>query len=257
MHAATETLGLDARVTLKSSWLESVMLSEWYAVLSLVHLAAAIQIVGFLVRDQVILRIMILIGTCLYIAYYYVEPVVPLWDAIICGVLMGVANLYMIIQLLADRRPGIFDEEDLLIYGAIRQIAPGEFRRLLKRAEKGQASDDLVLTSEGKVPEYLYFLLGGEVTLSKDNASSHLQAPMFIGDIAYILNQPASATTTMRKGGRYTRWRSSELRAYLAKQERLQGALEVAFNRDLASKLAGSSPSNETVTVRTEVAQEI
>lgn len=220
------------------------MLSEWYAALSLVHLAAATQIVGFLVRDQIILRVMILIGTGLYIAYYYIEPSVPLWDAIICGILMAGANLFMIVRLLADRRPGLFDEEDLLIYGTIRQIAPGEFKRLMKRAQKGQASCDLILTSEGKVSEYLYFLLGGEVSISKDETVGYLQAPMFIGEISYILNQPASATTIMRTGGRYTRWRASDLRAFLAKQEKLQSALEVAFNRDLASKLAGSRPSS-------------
>ena len=215
----------------------------------LVHLAAAIQIAGFLVRDQIVLRIMILIGTCLYVAYYYIEPTVPLWDAIVCGVLMAAANLYMIFRLGFDRRPGVFDEEDLLIYGAIRQIAPGEFKRLMKRAEKGQATGQLILTSEGSVPEYLYFLLGGDLTLSKEGAESRLQAPMFIGDIAYILNQPASATTTLQSGGRYARWRASDLRAFLGKHERLQSALEVAFNRDLASKLAGSKPAIAPVAV--------
>jgi len=223
------------------------MLGEWYAALSLVHLAAATQIAGFLVRDQIVLRIMILIGTCLYIAYYYIEPAAPLWDAIVCAVLMAGANLYMIIRILADRRPGIFDEEDLLIYGAIRQIAPGEFKRLMKRAEKGQANDEVVLTSEGNVPEYLYFLLGGDLTISKQGVASKLHAPMFIGDIAYILNQPATATTTLQAGGRYARWRASDLRVFLDKQDRVQSALEVAFNRDLASKLAGSSPSAEQV----------
>lgn len=218
------------------------MLGDVYAALSLVHLAAATQVVGFLVRDQIVLRIMILLGTCLYIAYYYIEPSAPLWDAIVCGVLMAAANLYMIIRLLVDRRPGVFDEEDLLIYGAIRQIAPGEFKRLMKRAQKGHAADDLALTSESAVPEYLYFVLGGEVTLSKGGEMGHLQAPMFIGDISYILNQPASATTTLRRGGRYARWRASDLRPFLAKNDKLQGALEAAFNRDLASKLAGSKP---------------
>ena len=221
------------------------MFGEVFAALSLVHLAAATQIVGFLVRDQIVLRIMILIGTCLYIAYYYVEPATPLWDAIICAVLMAAANLYMIIRLLADRRPGLFDEEDLLIYGAIRQIAPGEFKRLMKRAHKGHAAGDLTLTSEGKAPEYLYFLLGGDVTISKQGSDGRLHAPMFIGDIAYILNQPATATTTLHTGGRYARWRASDLRAFLGKQDRLQNALEVAFNRDLASKLAGANPSGE------------
>lgn len=223
------------------------MLGEFFMALSLVHLAAATQIVGFLVRDQIVLRVMILIGTCLYIAYYYIEPSAPLWDAIVCGLLMAAANLYMIVRLLMDRRPGIFDEEDLLIYGAIRQIAPGEFKRLMKRAQKGQTSEDLVLTSEGKVPEYLYFLLGGDVTIAKHGSDGRLHAPMFIGDIAYILNQPASATTILHAGGRYARWRASELRAFLDKQDRLQSALEVAFNRDLASKLAGSNPSAESM----------
>ena len=207
---------------------------------SLVYLAALIQIVGFLIRDQLVLRSMILIGTALYIVYYFIEPAVPLWDAMACGALMGLANAYTMMRIVADRRPGAFDEEDLLIYGAIRHIAPGEFKRLMKRAEKSTVTTDTVLTEEGIAPEHLYFVTGGELEMRKRGEARRIHVPCFIGEIGYLLNQPASATVTLHAGGRYARWRASELRALVDKQEKVQAALEIAFNRDLAKKVAAA-----------------
>lgn len=218
------------------------MLENIWSAISLVHIAAATQVVGFLVRDQLILRALILLGTILYIVYYYLEPEAPLWDAIACGVVMAMANLYTMIRMLSDRRPGVFDEEDLLIYGAIRQIAPGEFKRLMGRADKRTAMSDMVLTEEGLVPEYLYFLVGGDARIEKLGHTDNLRAPLFIGEVSYLLNQPATATVTMKAGGRFARWKVSDLRAFLNRHERLQGALEIALNRDLAGKVAASRP---------------
>lgn len=213
------------------------MVESWIAAISLVHIAAAVQIAGFLVRDQFLLRALILIGTILYIAYYYIEPDIPLWDAIACAVLMGAANLYTMMQLTLDRRPTLFAEEDLAVYRVLPRVSPGEFRRLVAIAERSTVSAPMEITREGTIPEYLYYLIEGNFTLDKKTRSQQLSAPTFLGEIAYMLNQPASATVTLDPGARYIRWKASDLKALASRNDLLGNALEFAFNRDLAAKV--------------------
>ena len=216
------------------------MLENWSATALPVHLAALTYVIGFLTRDQLVLRGLILIGTVFYIAYYYLEPETPLWDAIGWSVVMGLANGYTMLRIYADRRPAHFEEEDLVIYGAIRQIAPGDFRRLMAGAEKKTVAEDLVITDAGIVPGHLYFIVEGDLAIDKESRFITAGGPTFIGEIAYLLNQPASATVTLKAGGRFARWKVTVLRGLVAKHENLGTALEIAFNRDLAAKVAAS-----------------
>ncbi len=213
------------------------MLEDWGAAISLVYIAAAIQTVGFLVRDQLVLRALILAGTILYIVYYYTEPETPLWDAMACGAIMGAANLYTMIRMALDRRPTVFAEEDLVVYRALPQVSPGEFRRLVAIAERGTVSIPMGVTREGILPDYLYYLVEGSFTLEKRGSSREIVGPTFLGEIAYMLDQPASATVTLNEGARYIRWKVTDLKALIAKDQLLKNALEVAFNRDLAVKV--------------------
>ena len=52
---------------------------------NLIHIAAAIFLTGFLFRDQVILRSLVIVGNCVYVVYYYVVVVHPLWGGIGLG----------------------------------------------------------------------------------------------------------------------------------------------------------------------------
>lgn len=216
------------------------MFDEWSPTALLVHGAALTYVIGFLVRDQLLLRGLLQIGSVLYILYYYLEPATPLWDAIAWTTVMFAANAFTISRILADRRTGRFDDEDLIVFGAIRGIAPGDFRRLMAKSEKETAHVQIGLTKEDDIPRNLWFLISGKATINKKGINRSIPAPMFIGEIAYLLNQPASASVTLEAGSRYVRWPVDDLRALVAKNEGLGAALDAAFNRDLAAKVAAS-----------------
>ena len=216
------------------------MFDDWSPTALLVHAAALTYIIGFLVRDQLKLRFLMQAGSALYIAYYYFEPATPLWDAIATTALMFIANAWTIWRIMSDRREGRFDEEDLVVFGAIPNIAPGDFRRLMAKGLKDTASDTIALTHEGQNPENLWFLISGTATLEKSGARREVPAPAFIGEISFLLERPASATVSLGAGGRYVCWPVDELRSYLDGQEGLKASLEGAVSRDLALKLAAS-----------------
>ena len=129
----------------------------------LVHLAALTQVVGYLIRDQLALRVLLLTGTILYIAYYRLYPETPLWDAIFWGAMLGLANLISIVLIMRDRMGWRMSEHEARLYTSFNKIGPGEFRRLMKLARFEQASNEKVLTYEGEVPERLYFVVSGQI----------------------------------------------------------------------------------------------
>lgn len=213
------------------------MFEDWSPTALLVHGAALTYVIGFLVRDQLVLRALLQVGSVLYIAYYFFEPATPLWDAIVWTTVMFLANAWTMRRLIADRRGGTFEEEDLVIYSAIPEIAPGDFRRLMAMAQKDTAFVDISLTHEDRTPRNLWFLISGSAVVDRQGIRRRVQAPMFIGEAAYLLERTASATVTLSAGGRYARWPVEELREFLRKQDSLRTSMDGAFNRDLAAKL--------------------
>jgi len=141
------------------------------------------------------------------------------------------------VRLMLDRRPTVFTEEDLVVYRALPQVSPGEFRRLVAIAERETTSAPLEVTREGVLPEHLYYLVDGAFMLDKRGNSRRIDGPTFLGEIAYMLDRPASATATLEGGARYIRWKVTDLKALIAKDPILKNALEFAFNRDLAVKV--------------------
>lgn len=216
------------------------MFDDWSPTALLVHAAALTYVIGFLIRDQLTLRLLLQLGSVFYIAYYYFEPAVPLWDAIAWTTVMFVANAWTIWRIMSDRREGTLLDEDLVVFGAIPHISPGDFRRLMALGRKDVAYVNVALTHEDKTPRNLWFLISGTASLEKNGERRVISAPAFVGEVAFLLEQPASATVTLKADGRYVRWPVAELRAYLDGQEGLKASLEGAFNRDLALKLAAS-----------------
>ena len=82
----------------------------------LVHLATLGYIFGFLLKNQLILRVLVLGSTVLYIAYYYLYPAQPLWAAIMDSMLVIIANIIGTLSIIYDRLPIKIDPKHMPIY---------------------------------------------------------------------------------------------------------------------------------------------
>lgn len=71
--------------------IESLVASE-----NIVHVGAMLYLAGFLFRNQLILRGLIVAGDLVYILYFYFAPDIPLWGGIFWSILFTVVNLAMI-----------------------------------------------------------------------------------------------------------------------------------------------------------------
>ena len=106
--------------------------SVFFSVGIFVHLALLFYVLGFLVRDELWLRGLILIGSGFYILYYYYASATPLWDAIFASAVIGLVNISMMVVIVRERSTIGMNAEMLLLYESFPTLSPGQFRRIIR-----------------------------------------------------------------------------------------------------------------------------
>lgn len=215
-------------------------MSELISPAVLIHLGAILYIIGFLVRDELILRLLVLGGTALYILYYFLFPAEPLWDAIVTSLILGIANLWVLFKIMYERTTFALSDEERTLYEAFETLNPGQFRKILNKAIWHTSKGDELLCIEDQKADRLYYLIDGEAEVQKGKSAFPIGASSFVGEISYVLEGNYSASVKAKPGLRYVEWRSDELRHTAKKNAALNNALIALFNKDLASKLAVS-----------------
>ena len=205
---------------------------------NIVHLGAFLYLAGFLCRDQLLLRGFIVAGDILYILYFYFAPASPLWGGIFWSVVFTLANLAMIGRILSDRSAYGMTEDDRRLHGLLDTLTPGEFRRLMRAGHWNKAEADVAITLEGQPLHRLAYVIDGTVTVEKAGHAFTITSPTFIGEVAFLIDRPASATVTLSAGARYVTWDMKRLRQVLLRSPALRIGLGAAFNRDMAAKVA-------------------
>ena len=209
---------------------------------NIVHAGATLYLVGFLFRDQIMLRTFVIAGDLVYISYFYFAPDMPLWGGVFWSAVFTLVNLVMIARIVADRTRFRMSAEERQLFSLLGTLSPGEFRRLLRIGRWQTAIETTVLATEDRPLDRLYYILDGDIVIEKSGRVPLTIGPhVFIGEVAFLLPRPASATVTVAAGARYMTWD----RAALCKQQlhapALAVALSVALNKDMAAKVARSS----------------
>ncbi len=206
----------------------------------LVHLAGLLQVTGYLSKNQLVLRLLLLSGTVLYIAYYLLAGPSPQWHPIVWSSVFFVTNAAVITSLYSDRRHGALSEDESHLSRALDLLNPGQFRRLMKAATWHTAAGPTTLTVEGERPRSLFFVLRGDIEIDKAGRRFAVEPGVFIGEVAWLLHCPATATVELATGSRYVEWDSEDLTALFARERELKIAFEASLNRDLAAKIGRS-----------------
>lgn len=209
----------------------------------LVYIAFLLDLLGFLARDELWWRSLMLGASAFYLVYYYAVTDVPLWDALYTNGFLALVNLAMIVVVIVERTTFSMSTETANLYRAFPMLTPGQFRRLLRAAHFSRHDEPVQLTSEGHRPDHLWFLVDGQLDLSKAGQAAVIEGPQFVGEIAYLTGDPASATVTARAGAQTLRWTPAALDRLIRRSPNLQAGLVAHFNLDLARKVAASQPA--------------
>lgn len=214
---------------------------------NIVHVGALLYLLGFLFRDQLVLRGLILLGDLVYILYFYFAPDIPLWGGIFWSALFTVVNIVMIWLIFFDEVQFSLPANDRKLFDLLVDLTPGQFRKLLKAGRQEVAASPIVITRENEPLNQLYFVTDGKVTIEKGGHRMVSEAKTFIGEIAFLLSRPATATVTLEPGCHYCVWDSKTLHNVVNGNSALKTALSAAMNRKLAEKVAQAGVLSDAI----------
>lgn len=208
----------------------------------LIYIGAAIMLVAYAIRDELRLRVMIIVSTLVYIAYYYLVRGGPLWEAIVTSVLMVGVNFWVLGQIMLERTTFRLSEDEKRLFDAFETLSPGQFRRLLRIAQWRTATDPdgTLLTREDEPSGALFYIFEGIISVEKKGGRFRLPEDNFVGEVGYVLNRKTTTTSVAPEGVRYVEWDADALRALSRKYPNLGNAINALLTRDLAKKLNSS-----------------
>lgn len=212
-----------------------------------VYLAFALQLLGFLARDELLLRFLMLSGSGFYLLYYYTVAESPLWDPFLTNAALGLANLAMIGVVMRERSTLGMGAATVTLYRQFPLLSPGQFRRLIRVGRIEVASGATELVREGARPDELYYVVSGTVWIEKSGQTAQIEAGSFVGEIAYFAGGAATATVVLADGARYVKWPHDQLDLLFRRSPSLRVALLGHLNSDLCRKLSRSMPVAQAV----------
>lgn len=214
------------------------MLSDYVAPEAVILAAGGVFTIGYLITNQIALRLMILLGTSMYIYYYFTAADTPLWEAIYTSVVMGTANLIGLGTLLWHQSRLAVPAAHRDIYPLFEGLPPGDFRDLVRQARRHVLTDKTQITTEGVKGGKLYYVISGQTNIVKRGERFTMPPNLFVGEVAYMTDRPSAATARLDAGSEVLEWDVEALRKKAARNSRFQLAIEAMISKDLATKVA-------------------
>ena len=200
-------------------------------------LAAGSYTLGYLIINQMILRTLVMAGGLCYIAYYLTAADLPLWGAIFSTLITLTANAIGMGALFARNMKWRVPKEHRDIYPLFQPLLPGDFRALMKSATRQVLTEETIATRLNEMPSKLYYVISGRFRAAKYDTAFTMEDNTFVGEVAYLMNSPSAATTTLPAGVEVVVWDRAEIANRSARNPRFKLALEAVMSRDLARKV--------------------
>lgn len=204
----------------------------------LVTAAGALYAMGYLFINQMVLRCLVMAGSCLYLAYYYTAADTPLWDAIHITLTLMAANAIGMLGLVMRNARWTVPHTASDIYTDFQPLLPGDFRALMRLADRKTLTQETILTREGNQVESLYYVIHGMPVVTKMGTSFPMAERIFVGEVAYLTGKGSAATTTVPAGAEVLEWPLARLQTAVRRKPNIKLALDAVISRDLARKVA-------------------
>lgn len=143
---------------------------------------------GFLMTDMMQLRLMLVGGYAGLVTFHslHAKPLqIPLrWSALFVVVNAGAAMLLFVDQWIGV----LLSEEEQVLYEKHfkTELTPGQFYYLLRMSKTKEIDDGSVLTTEGRVSPYLYFIEKGQAKVYHHATfASYVDEGGFVNDVAF------------------------------------------------------------------------
>ncbi len=208
------------------------------------HFGNLLYATAYLVRDILWLRILSIIACMASISFNYYAPASPLWTAIFWNIFFVGVNVVQVAILFKERAGVKLTDLEKEMYETIfSNLTPVEFLKILRIGEWRDLNSGSVLISKGKVVSELVLIYNGTVTVQiNDDNYRELKDGTFLGEMAFLTGEKASATLTSKTDLKLFVWQFDALKKLFNINPALRSAFHSIISGDLIKKLRTQVP---------------
>ena len=205
-------------------------------------LSYAIIALSYLMTRIFWLRVAAVIGLFLEIAYFRLSggdlKIGIGWDAIFIAI-----NLAMLFLLVRERASLTLPEKDApMLRQSFAGLDDAQIARLLKAADWRDAQPGEILTKQDNAVDSLFFLCSGRASVEVNGSfETYLEKGSFIGEIAYLTGNLATATVVIDEPSRVLAFSKLRMAKVTDRDSRIAGIIYELLGRDLAQKMRRSN----------------
>jgi CRP-like cAMP-binding protein len=206
------------------------------------HLSYILIAISYFLTNVFWLRVAAVLGLFLEIIYFRMSGLNLqtglAWDAaFIC------INLYQLAWLIREKLNSRLPEKDAdMLRKSFTGLTDEQIAKMLKAADWKNYSAGDILTRQDAPVDALYYILTGRAAVEIDGQTiMHLEQGSFIGEIAYLTGNPASARVTIDEASRVLAFSKMRMAKVMAKDNQISGILYQLLGRDLAQKMRRSN----------------
>jgi hypothetical protein len=202
------------------------------------HISYVLIAISYWLTNIYWLRVTAVVGLSLEIVYFRLSGgdlgAGIGWDIVFIAI-----NLYQIYWLVAERRKlKTMEHAHLLRQGVFAGFTDAQLARLITSGTWRDLEPGAVLTEQGKpVPELVLLCDGSAIVDVHGSTVAHLRGGAFVGEMAFVSGNPASATVVVEQPTRAFIFDMARLRKLVEADDLVAVAIHRVIGRDLAKKL--------------------
>ena len=201
-------------------------------------LSYAIIALSYLMTRILWLRVAAVVGLFLQIAYFRLSGadtnVGIGWDIIFI-----IINLVLIFMLVREHASLRLPEKDApMLRESFSGLDDAQIARLLKAADWRDAQPGETLTKQDHAVDSLFFLCSGRASVEVNGSfETYLEKGSFIGEIAYLTGNLATATVVIEEPSRVLAFSKLRMAKITSRDSQIAGIIYELLGRDLAQKM--------------------
>ncbi len=206
----------------------------------LLHLSYLLLVAASLVRAIMPLRILAIASGITAVVYDFGINQFSMvgWEAA-----FALVNIVQVGILMYERRMAqLTDEEAELRSRMFDQLNVVDFHRLIRTGTWVSTQAGEVLTRQGERVARIVLITDGATKVDVDGQIvAYCNQGDFIGEMAFVSGNAATATVTTIAPTRYLMWTFTDLKSLISKYPDIRTALQSVFNQNLIEKLSRDS----------------
>jgi hypothetical protein len=202
------------------------------------HFACAIVALSYVLTNVFWLRVVAIIGLLFGIVYLMLSggtfAASMGWAALFIAI-----NAYHLFWLMREKMSLRLPEKEApLLRDALAGLDDAQISQLLKAAEWKDFPAGEVLTRQDAPVDSLYFLCSGRANVEVNKSLvTYLEKGSFVGEIAYLTGNPATATVVIDEHARVLKFSKMRMAKVIASDPQINGIIYQLLGRDLAMKM--------------------